>query len=103
MADDWGISFVSGDIAVEGASQALEANGVYFLGTPSSEDSYGKTIHASVTETGVQAVFGNATPLSLTFTEKGEKNVSVVYATSSSSGRLQEGTIAAEGRYPQSA
>ena len=45
-------------------------------------------------------MFGNATPLSLTFTEKGEKNVSVVYGTSSSSGRLHEGVIAAEGNMP---
>ena len=100
LSDDWGISFVPGDIAVEGSSQALDADGVYFLGTPSSEDSYGKSIHASVTETGVQAVFGNAAPLSLTFTEKGEKTVSVVYATSSSSGRLHEGSISAEGNMP---
>ncbi len=101
LSDDWGVSYVSGDIAVEGSSRALDAYGLYFVGTPSTEDGYGKSIHSSITASGVQAtVFGNATPLKLTFTEKAEKTVSTVYQTSSSSGRSHDGATAAEGDMP---
>lgn len=101
LSDDWGVDYVSGDIAVESSSRALDAYGLYFIGTPSTDDGYGKSIHSAITNSGVQAtVFGNATPLTLTFTEKAEKNASVIYSTSESSGRSHDGTVTQEGEMP---
>ena len=92
LADDWGVSYTSGDVVSEGSSMALDKSGMYFLGTPNSENSYGRSIHADLTSSGVQAtVFANATPLSILFAEKGDKNVSPVYLTSAASSRIHDG------------
>ncbi|MGN1121430.1 MAG: hypothetical protein ACI4RV_03610, partial [Eubacteriales bacterium] len=101
LSDDWGVSYVSGDIAVESSSMALDTGGMYFIGTPYGTDSYGKSIHSSITSGGVQAtVFGNTTPLALTFEEKADKVVSPIYLTSTGSARVHDGKAAAEGSMP---
>lgn len=101
LADDWGIGYTSGDLVLEGSAAALDSYGLYFVGTPSAQDSIGASVHGSVTDSGVRAtVFGNATPLSVLFTEKGEKTVSPVYLTSTTSARSHEGTAAGEASMP---
>lgn len=94
LADDWGVSYNSGDIAVEGESMSLDISGLYFLGTPYNQDSYGKSIHSSITSSGVQAtLFANATPLSIVFDQKAEKSVSPVYLTSQDSQVIRDGEV----------
>ncbi len=101
LADDWGVSFTPGDIAVEGAGMALDSYGTYFLGTPSTDGSAGQAVHNAITKEGVTAtVFANATPLHLTFTEKDAKTASVVYSTSASSSRYHDGSPVAESSMP---
>lgn len=101
LADDWGVSYTSGDIAADGSGMALVSSGMYFVGTPYGTDSYGKSIHSAITQGGVQAtVFGNVTPLSLTFEEKADKVVSPVYLTSAESVRFHDGKAEAEGDMP---
>lgn len=86
LADDWGVYYNPGDVIIENSSNALDIYGTAFVGTPNAESSYGQSLHAPITASGVQStVFDTATPLYLLFSEKGDKSVSSVYTTSDSS------------------
>lgn len=81
LADDWGVGYNYGEIIEEDLSKAVDGTGMYFFAT-ASDSGYGAKIHSNVKSGANRAVFGVATPLSILFTEKGEKTVSPVFTTS---------------------
>ncbi len=88
LADDWGVGYNYGEVILEDSSKIIsdsdETNRlVYkFLATPSTTG-YGAKIAANIDSGANRAAFGvTTTPLSILFTEKGEKTVSPVFTTS---------------------
>ena len=84
LEDDWNVKYVPGSVVVEGAGMSIDRDGLYFIGTPYTDDpsSVGYALHKAVTSTGaMKTVFGAATPLLPTRAENGYKTTSPVYAT----------------------
>ena len=94
LADDWGVSYKPGSVIYESSAAALDPYGLYFIGTASDPSTSGGRIHSAITSSGVQAtVFANASPLDITFSEKGEREVSAVYVTSGGASIYRDGKL----------
>lgn len=94
LADDWGVSYTSGDIVAESSLMAVDTTGLYFIGTPDENDGDGGKIHSEVTSSGADiTIFANSTPLNIMFEENSSKRVSPVYTTSADSVLYHEGEV----------
>ncbi len=92
LADDWGVSYVSGDVVAESSLMAVDTTGLYFIGTPAENDGDGTKIHSEVTSSGADiTIFANSTPLYVMFEENAAKKVSPVYTSSKNSVLYREG------------
>lgn len=101
LADDWGISYTSGDILFEDAQKAIDSTGIVFFATPSSGNTAGAKIHSSLTATAAsRAIFGQTTPLHVLFETRADKNVSVVFETSLNAVLLRGETAAKAASVP---